>query len=227
MPTLEELERMWGTHEGDLAKQLSRIEELERQMQVVWPREAPLSPDEEAKRVADAEARIQERNRVQRWHATYNAALQGLLAHGDARAHYNAGRAEWIADCNQEARDAADRAHGPLEGKVIPHPDINVGGVTVGEVAALVKAAEALRSVYDEFEGTAASELVELIDERMDSVRAALKPFVGKAESVADAVAKNDAAVLVHVARCIQKHGLTGNLRAALDEALESFSEAP
>lgn len=100
----------------------------------------------------DRPAENAERDRQARWHATRDAVLPELLV-----MRICDGDRDPEGTAILQANAVADRAHGPLEGKaeagsynegfreglasVRPHPDINIGGVTVGEVAALVKAA--------------------------------------------------------------------------------------
>lgn len=72
----------------------------------------PQSADEYVKKMQDRDRGLDaihaERLRVDRWHATYNAALTGLYASDSKN--------EWSpAEHTEEARVAAELAHGPLK----------------------------------------------------------------------------------------------------------------
>lgn len=88
---------------------------------------------------------IAEDERQDRWHATRDAALPEAMRvlRGLNDDHEMADRAAIICGI------VADRAHGPLEAKVTPHPDISIAGVTVGQVDTLVKAAKACFDWYE------------------------------------------------------------------------------
>lgn len=83
---------------------------------------------------------MREEDRVERWHATYNAALTQLAQGRDAD------ETAWEVNVHMRCAQYADRAHGPLEVKVTPRPDINIAGVTVGQVNALVEVADHARN---------------------------------------------------------------------------------
>ena len=59
--------------------------------------------------VEEANKQYDEAKRVERWHATYNAALTGLLSHAQTS------RLQCTADCVEEATIAANMTHGRIK----------------------------------------------------------------------------------------------------------------
>lgn len=148
---LEELEAQQGVHRD-------HWETLHRQRQRVDERMDALEA------LAGSAGRIGEAVRQARWHATRDAYVTGALARRDADVGDDL-ILHW-------ATGFADRAHGPLEGKVMP----NGGEHLIADFAeyreqvnALVKAAQTCRQYARDCGGGGL-----IVADEMD---AALKPF--------------------------------------------------
>lgn len=137
------------------ADQQDRIDKLERIFEADAERFIP-----------DAEVQHQAR-----WHATYNAALTGIMGTDDSAVNTDEA-VEFVAE---QCRMAADRAHGPLEAKAdgkqsaIAEAAIDACIAIEGHEARVHK----LVTVVQHWKHQLASR------EAMESVNAALKPFEG------------------------------------------------